>query len=132
MAFAGHMMIELIQPKDNERSVYKETIDQRGYGFHHLGIAVSEVEAERAACAKRGYHVAFSAPVPSGGTVHGRDVHPLLESLARLEGREPDSPVRLARFMCVQCGPSGPPAVCRARVHRAGLKACTTQNRKSV
>ena len=46
MAFAGHMMIELIQPKDKQRSVYKEVIDQRGY------------------------HVAFSAPVPSGGTVY--------------------------------------------------------------
>jgi len=31
MAFAGHMMIELIQPKDRQRSGYKETIDQRGY-----------------------------------------------------------------------------------------------------
>jgi len=70
MAFAGHMMIELIQPKDKQRSVYKEVIDQRGYGFHHIGIAVSDVEAERAAYAKRGYHVAFSAPVPSGGTVY--------------------------------------------------------------
>jgi hypothetical protein len=70
MAFTGHMMIELIQPRDKKRSVYKETIDQRGYGFHHLGIAVSDVEAERAAYAKRGYHVAFSAPVPSGGTVY--------------------------------------------------------------
>jgi len=70
MAFAGHMMIELIQPKDKKRSVYKETIDKHGYGFHHVGIAVSDVEAERAAYAKRGYHVAFSAPVPSGGTVY--------------------------------------------------------------
>lgn len=70
MAFAGHMMIELIQPRDQKRSVYKEIIDQRGYGFHHLGIAVSDVETERAAYEKRGYHVVFSAPVPSGGTVY--------------------------------------------------------------
>jgi hypothetical protein len=70
MAFAGHMMIELIQPKDDRPSVYKDVIDQRGYGFHHLGIAVSDVEAERAAYERRGYHVVFSAPVPSGGTVY--------------------------------------------------------------
>ena len=70
MAFAGHMMIELIQPKDAEASVYQETIRQRGYGFHHVGIAVEDVEAERAAYAKRGYHVAFSTPVPSGGNVY--------------------------------------------------------------
>jgi hypothetical protein len=70
MGFSGHMMIELIQPKDNEPSVYKEIIDQRGYGFHHIAIAVADVEAERLAYERRGYHVAFSAPVPSGGTVY--------------------------------------------------------------
>ena len=68
MGFAGHMMIELIQPKDDEPSVYKEMVDQRGYGFHHIGIAVEDVEAERVAYERRGYHVAFSAPVPSGST----------------------------------------------------------------
>ena len=70
MAFGGHMMIELIQPKDKEPSVYQETIRQRGYGFHHVGIAVDDVEAERKAYFSRGYHVAFSTPVPSGSTVY--------------------------------------------------------------
>jgi len=70
MGFAGHMMIELIQPKDNEPSVYREIVQQRGYGFHHIGIAVEDVEAARADYFKRGYHVAFSTPVPSGGTVY--------------------------------------------------------------
>jgi hypothetical protein len=70
MGFAGHMMIELIQPKDEQPSVYKEIIDQRGYGFHHIGIAFENVEAERRAYEARGYHVAFAAPVPSGGTVY--------------------------------------------------------------
>jgi len=70
MGFAGHMMIELIQPRDDKPSVYKEIIDRRGYGFHHIGIAFEDVEAERVAYEARGYHVAFSAPVPSGGTVY--------------------------------------------------------------
>lgn len=39
MGFAGHMQIELIQPLDGNPSVYRETIGQRGYGFHHFGIA---------------------------------------------------------------------------------------------
>ena len=43
MGFAGHMLIELIQPLDSEPSVYKETIELRGYGFHHLGIACADV-----------------------------------------------------------------------------------------
>jgi hypothetical protein len=70
MAFAGHMMIELIQPKDDEPSVYRETIRSRGFGFHHIGVAVADAEAERIAYAGRGYHVAFSTPVPSGGNVY--------------------------------------------------------------
>ena len=70
MGFAGHMMIELIQPRDKEPSVYKEIIDRRGYGFHHLGIAFDDVENQRLAYETRGYHTAFSAPVPSGGTVY--------------------------------------------------------------
>ena len=73
MSFAGHMNIELIQPKDSRPSVYNEIITRRGHGFHHLGIAVSDVEAERAAYEKRGYKVAFSTPVPSGGVVYYMD-----------------------------------------------------------
>jgi hypothetical protein len=70
MGFAGHMMIEVIQPKDDRPSVYKEIIERRGYGFHHLGIAFEDTEAARRDYEARGYHVAFSAPVPSGGTVY--------------------------------------------------------------
>src|SRR5690606_40384885 len=46
MGFAGHMLIELIQPLDNEPSVYQETIALRGYGFHHAGIACADVDAD--------------------------------------------------------------------------------------
>ena len=70
MSFAGHMNIELIQPKDDRPSVYRETIQTRGYGFHHMAMAVEDVEAERARYHMRGYHTAFSTPVPSGGSVY--------------------------------------------------------------
>lgn len=70
MAFSGHMMIELIQPKDTQPSVYKEIIDRRGYGFHHIGIAVDNSDAERKAYEACGYEAAFYTPVPSGGTVY--------------------------------------------------------------
>jgi hypothetical protein len=73
MAFAGHMQIELIQPKDEHPSVYKEIADRRGYGFHHVGVAVEDVEAEREAYERRNYRVAFRAPVPSGGAVYYMD-----------------------------------------------------------
>jgi len=69
MAFAGSMCIELIQPLDDNPSVYKETIDLRGYGFHHLGLAVSDVDAEIETYRAKGYEVAFRAAVPTGGAV---------------------------------------------------------------
>jgi len=70
MSFAGHMMIELIQPKDTRPSVYQETISRQGYGHHHVGIAYEDVEVAREQYHKRGYHEAFSTPVPSGGKVY--------------------------------------------------------------
>lgn len=69
MAFAGSMCIELIQPLDDNPSVYKELIDQRGYGFHHIGLAVADVDAEIERYRGRGYELAFQADVPTGGAV---------------------------------------------------------------
>jgi catechol 2,3-dioxygenase-like lactoylglutathione lyase family enzyme len=69
MGFAGHMNIELIQPLDDHPSVYRETAQKRGFGFHHIGIACDDVEAERAAYETRGFTCAFSADVPTGGAV---------------------------------------------------------------
>ena len=69
MGFAGHMQIELIQPLDAEPSVYRETIEQRGYGFHHFGIAFNDVDAALPGYLERGHSLAFRAPVPTGGSV---------------------------------------------------------------
>jgi Glyoxalase/Bleomycin resistance protein/Dioxygenase superfamily len=69
MAFAGHMQIELIQPKDENYSVYRETADSRGFGFHHIGIACTDVDAEIPVYQARGYELAYHAPVPTGGSV---------------------------------------------------------------
>ena len=69
MGFAGHMQIELIQPLDGNPSVYRETIEQRGYGFQHFGIACADVEAALPDYLARGYELAFKAAVPTGGSV---------------------------------------------------------------
>lgn len=79
MAFAGHMQIELIQPKDDNPSVYRDTVLARGYGFHHVGIGVEDVDAEIVAYQARGYALAFRATVPTGGAVaylDGGPAHP--------------------------------------------------------
>lgn len=69
MGFAGHMCIELIQPLDSHPSVYREIIERRGYGFHHIGLCVADVDAEIPAYEARGYELAFRAKVPTGGAV---------------------------------------------------------------
>ena len=69
MGFVGHMQIELIQPLDDNPSVYRETIEQRGHGFHHFGIACEDVDAALPAYLARGYSLAFKAAVPTGGSV---------------------------------------------------------------
>jgi hypothetical protein len=69
MAFAGHMQIELIQPLDDNPSVYRDIIARRGYGFHHVGIACADVDAQLPGYLARGYEVAFRAAVPTGGAV---------------------------------------------------------------
>jgi len=69
MGFAGHMMIELIQPLDDNPSVYRETIELRGFGYHHMGIACADVEASSRDYQARGYVEAYRAAVPTGGEV---------------------------------------------------------------
>ncbi len=71
MSFAGSMNIELLQPLDDEPSVYKETVDKVGYGFHHFGVAIDgdEIEAEVERRIAKGEVLAHRAPVPTGGRV---------------------------------------------------------------
>lgn len=69
MGFVGHMLIELIQPLDDHPSVYRDTVEKAGYGYHHFGIACEDVEATLPSYLARGYEVAFRADVPTGGRV---------------------------------------------------------------
>ncbi len=92
MAFAGHMQIELIQPLDDHPSVYREIIAERGYGFHHVGIACDDVDAECAAYQARGYTLAFRAAVPTGGAVayldNGRNQPGMVELIPVTQGMD--------------------------------------------
>ncbi|WP_296681034.1 VOC family protein [Novosphingobium sp.] len=92
MSFAGHMNIELIQPLDSKPSVYKELIDTRGYGFHHVGIAFVDMAAAIAEYESRGYTLAYDAAVPTGGSVaymdDGRNEPGFVELLPVTDGME--------------------------------------------
>ncbi len=75
MAYSGSMLIELIQPKDEHPSVYREVRDQRGFGFHHFGLASHSFDEDLAAYGSRGFELAFLARVPTGGRVGYLDTH---------------------------------------------------------
>jgi hypothetical protein len=69
MSFAGHMNIELIQPNNDAPSVYREIIDQRGYGFPHWGRATSRFDHDLEQYRAAGHEIGFICRVPSGGRV---------------------------------------------------------------
>jgi hypothetical protein len=67
VAFAGQVMIELIEQHDGQPSVYHETLEaRRGHGFHHWAIGARDFEATVAAYEARGYTVVFSDLSPRG------------------------------------------------------------------
>jgi hypothetical protein len=84
MGFAGHMMIELIQPNDHAPSVYRETIEKRGYGFHHWGIASKDFDRDVETYRGRGAELAFFAKVPSGGRIAYMDTTAQLPGMVEL------------------------------------------------
>lgn len=92
MAFAGHMQIELIQPLDDHPSVYRDVIAKRGFGFHHIGLCVADVDATIPTYAARGYSLAFHAAVPTGGAVaymdDGRNDPGLVELIPATTGMD--------------------------------------------
>ncbi|HVB85169.1 MAG TPA: VOC family protein [Candidatus Dormibacteraeota bacterium] len=84
MSFAGHMWIELIQPLDDAPSVYREAIDQRGYGFHHWGVGTPQFDRDVARYQAAGCELAFFARVPSGGRVAYMDTTTTLPGMTEL------------------------------------------------
>jgi hypothetical protein len=65
LAFSGHMCFELITP-DDKPSVYRDVIDVRGYGYHHLGYATVTFDKDVERYSKMGYELAFEGSTPRG------------------------------------------------------------------
>jgi hypothetical protein len=84
MSFAGHMMIELIQPDDQVPSVYHEIIEKRGCGFHHWGVGSKDFDRDVESYEKLGGELAFFARVPSGGRVAYMDTTAQLPGMVEL------------------------------------------------
>jgi glyoxalase/bleomycin resistance protein/dioxygenase superfamily protein len=69
MAYAGHMLIELISPHDDRPSVYQEAIERKGHGFHHFGVGTLDYDGDLAKHLEQGHELAYQTWVPTGGRV---------------------------------------------------------------
>jgi hypothetical protein len=107
MSFAGHMMIELIQQHNSAPSVYREVIEQRGYGFHHWGVASKNFDADVARYRKRGAEQAFFLRVPSGGRVAYMDTTAQLPGMVELIELGADFEPMFTRFYRASLGWDG-------------------------
>ncbi len=68
LSFSGHIQVELIQMKDDNPSVFKETVSaQGGFGFHHYGRATTNFDDDHASYLSQGYEVLFTDRAPPNG-----------------------------------------------------------------
>jgi hypothetical protein len=107
MAFAGHMLVELIAPNDAKPSVYREAIETRGYGFHHFGVGTLDYDAELARHLELGHELAFQAWVPTGGRVGYVDTTAELPGYLELIEMDEATDTAFTRFYAASLGWDG-------------------------
>ena len=56
LSYFGKMRLELIEPLEGD-TVYKEFVEQHGYGVHHLGILTDNMESSIAKAAAAGINM---------------------------------------------------------------------------
>jgi len=66
ISFSGSMMFELIQQHDDVPSVFRDVVQRRGYGLHHLAVSTRDFEAECARYRGMGYEPVFEAAADGG------------------------------------------------------------------
>jgi hypothetical protein len=114
VAFAGHMMFELIEQHDKEPSVYRETIETRGYGFHHWAMPVADLDREVARYQALGYEEAFSDLSPRGARIAYMDTTRDLPGMLELIEMSPDLEGKYTRMHLASVGWDGSDPIRRA------------------
>ncbi|MDR2213268.1 MAG: VOC family protein [Pseudomonadales bacterium] len=84
MSYSGQLNIELIQQRDDTPSVYRETQERRGYGFHHWGVASVDFDGDLARYQARGLEVAFFKTFAAGNRVAYIDTTEHLDGMIEL------------------------------------------------
>lgn len=86
LANSGSMTFELIQQNDDTPSAYREIVEKRGYGFHHLAIAAppAEYDATVARYRTQGYDLVFEGAVGVGARASYVDTTPDLGGMLEI------------------------------------------------
>jgi hypothetical protein len=63
--FSGGLLIELLQQMNDAPSVFREILDERGAGYHHVLLRVP-FDQGRTRLESQGYAIAFSGSLPGG------------------------------------------------------------------
>ena len=92
IAYQGDMMYEFIQPLTSGPSVYKDTIDSTGYGFHHFAVVVENMDKEIAEYKSRGFELALDVRTKEGARGAYMDTRGKLPGM--LEFMEDSGPIR--------------------------------------
>lgn len=87
LGFVGSLQIELIELANDEPGIQRDVIREHGFGFHHIGQACTDIEAERERYEALGYATVFQATMPSRDLVYfmqdtGRGADGLIELIA--------------------------------------------------
>lgn len=109
MAYSGEMMYEVIQQHDEEPSAFTEVIQSRGYGFHHVAIAVSSLDVAIADYRRRGYDLVTTMAVVGGRGAYMDSRRTLASMLELLEiGEVITHMFKTAHDFARNLGPDGP------------------------
>ena len=60
-AYSGALQYEIVVQHDDGPSVFRDVVEQRGYGFHHFGRFTTNFDAEVEQLTKLGHEKAFEA-----------------------------------------------------------------------
>jgi len=67
MAHVEPTRFELIEPVAGEGSIWKEFLESKGEGIHHLAFLVDDIDKEEAELVKKGLNVIFKVRFVNGG-----------------------------------------------------------------
>ena len=69
----ANIQIELIQPMDDQPSIWKECLDETGNGLHHIAFQVKNMAAVIADCEAKGMPLLQKGEYPGGRYVYVDD-----------------------------------------------------------